>query len=115
MRPAIIFLLCITLLGACSKETADVIPEDKMELLLTDIHLAEAWSNEQAKDSSGRVLPRNDDSMAAMYRTIYAHHGVTDSLYRKSMDWYRARPVELDSIYTRMVRRLSAMETPVPR
>lgn len=105
-----VLLLCMCLLNACGDSAGDRLPPAKMEALLMDIHLAEAWNSVSMRDSIGQQLPRNYDSLATYYNGIYRHYGITAEDFKRSMDWYRAHPAELDSIYSHLNEKLSELE-----
>ena len=113
MRQFILLASVVFLLSACGKEEAPL-PPSKMENILIDVHLAEAYSQQGARDSLGNVVPRNLDSLAVSYNAIYAHHGITAAQFNEAMDWYRAHPAQLDSIYATMIPKLTKMESQQP-
>jgi hypothetical protein len=98
-------LLATALLAACggNKKKQTHLPDDKMQALLTDIYLAEAYTSSLPVDTTVKPRPgKNLDSLAVFYKTILDKHGVTYTEFSQSMDWYRSNPGQLDSIYRHM-------------
>jgi Domain of unknown function (DUF4296) len=101
---AIVLLLLTT---ACSNKKAEApIPAAKMQAIMLDIHLAEAYSG-TIPDSAHSG--KNRDSLARYYKEIFAHHQIAEADFNKGLEWYRVHPDELDSVYANMVIKLNAM------
>lgn len=95
---------------SCQEVTTSHLPAQKMEEILLDIHLAEAYSTMVPKDSTVRITDKNLDSLSVYYKEVFDSHNITRQQFLSSMKWYKEHPVELDSIYTRMIPRISEME-----
>lgn len=95
---------------SCQEVTTPHLPAEKMEEILLDIHLAEAYSTMVPKDSTVRITDKNLDSLAVYYKKVFDNHQITPQQFLSSMKWYKEHPVELDSIYTRMIPRISEIE-----
>ena len=78
------------------------IPRDKMQKLLLDVNIAEAYST-MVKDSLHKAPGKNYDSLAVYYRSILAHHKISADQFTNSLNWYKAHPEEMDSIYVKMI------------
>jgi len=96
--------------ASCQEEATSHLPAQKMEEILLDIHLAEAYSTMVPKDSTVRITDKNLDSLAVFYKKVFDNHQITQQQFLSSMKWYKEHPVELDSIYTRMIPRISEIE-----
>jgi len=92
-----------TACGSSDKEKSKHLPDDKMEAVLTDIYLAEAYASSIPVDSTLKPKPpKNLDSLALFYTVILDKHKISYDDFAKSMDWYRNNPGQLDSIYRHM-------------
>ena len=113
----IVVLICLT--AACKpksefeisdamiKNVPDtVIAVEPMIDIMTDIHLAEAWVQENKTDS---IAP--DIRLKQHYAEIYQLHDITDEAYKKSYKYYSANPVLMNYIYTKVVEQLNVMES----
>jgi len=101
---AIVLLLLTT---ACSNKKAEApIPAAKMQAIMLDIHLAEAYSG-TIPDSAHSG--KNRDSLARYYKEIFAHHQIAEADFNKGLEWYRVHPDELDSVYAKMLIMLGKM------
>lgn len=110
MRKGFWTLAVCTLLVSCSEETAPL-SRATMADVLRDIHLAEAWSGMTGPDSlRAPASRRNLDTLARDYHQIFKKHGVTQAQFSDAYSWYKARPMELDSVYTRVMPMLTEIE-----
>jgi hypothetical protein len=109
MRKYLIILGTICLLGACKKEEAHL-PPDRMVPILADLHLADAYSN-MVRDSLHPNAEKNYDSLALWTTRIFAHYKTTAKDFNKSLDWYRDRPIELDSLFAAVIPVLEKAKT----
>lgn len=99
-------LLLAALTMACQPPADDqpdnLIPEEKMAQVLTDIHLTEARVNKLG-------MP-NTDSSALVYKRleaqVFTKHGIDTAAYRESYGYYAANPDRLARIYKNVVSRL---------
>ncbi|WP_345161847.1 DUF4296 domain-containing protein [Nibribacter koreensis] len=102
-----LFLLSLVVYACAPKSTApaDLVPEDKMTSVLLDIHLAEA--------RIGRTITQYDTSKMVfknVQKDIFKKHGITDSSFRHSYDYYLMNPALLDKIYEKVLDSLSLQE-----
>lgn len=87
------------------EKPADVASADTMTSLFIDIHLAEA--------RIGRTIQHYDSSRMAyrvVHKNILKKHGLTDSTYKRSYDYYVNHPELMDKIYERVLDSLSLKE-----
>lgn len=85
------------------------LPEEKMQQVLLDIHLAETYSLGLG-DSTRNRFEKNYDSLAVFYRSILKHHGLTFEAFNDALSWYRERPEAIDSLYVKVINRLSELK-----
>lgn len=67
---------------ACSKVPSGVLSEKKMKEVLIDMHLAEAMINSNYKEYN------TYEKKAALYKSVFDKHGVTEADYDTSLVWY---------------------------
>ena len=67
---------------ACSRVPKGIIPERKMQQLLTDIHLVEAIINMEPSAYLG------NEEKKALYQSVFDKHRVTEAVYDSSLIWY---------------------------
>jgi len=103
-----LFILAILSCFSCNqiepvkvKTPQELLNHDKMATILTDMHLTEAIAS--VNDSLSH-LPLN------RYAPIFKKHGITEQTFKESFNYYKLRPVEIDSIYADVIQRLSLME-----
>ena len=77
-------ILCFILLfiAACSRVPRGIIPERKMQQIITDMHLAEAIIHADPYD-----YPTNEEK-TALYQSVFDKHRVTEAIYDSSLIWY---------------------------
>ena len=115
-----LFLVVTLCFYCCSCQNEGVhshLSRQKMQLLLEDIHLAEAYSRIVSEDSTATSREKNYDSLARYYQIIFSHYNITDKEFEQSLDWYKKHPEELDSTYGGIIDNLegSATKYPVPK
>ncbi|MFD0764848.1 DUF4296 domain-containing protein [Mucilaginibacter lutimaris] len=94
-----LFFLGLICLTACeSKEVPrDVIPEQQMISLLTDLHLT---------DGALYVVPQMPDSLykygRAKYDAVFKKHHTTDAEFKKSFKYYSTHPDQVQDMYVKI-------------
>jgi hypothetical protein len=105
----LIFISATTL--SCSKKKVvvpeNVIKEDKMIVVLTDLEIAEA--------SSAQHIIRGDsvNYTAAYLKFVFEKNKVKPEDFTYSMDWYAAHPEFQKKIYEEVVNNLSKKQSEV--
>ena len=108
MNNRFIPLLLLLLSLACTSNSSPqgVLEEDLMVSILAEIQLAEG------KVSS---LPISYDSSQVLYnlleRDIFSKHGVTDSVFITSMEYYLEDAEKMDRMYARVIDSLVVLES----
>lgn len=106
------YLLSITAilvtLFACGdgdKDAQPILSQPEMVKALTEIYLSEQKVNRLGlqRDSAEREFQR-------FKLIIFERIGISDSLFKRSFDYYMDRPAEMEKIYTALVDSLSLME-----
>ena len=113
MYKRLVLVLCCFLGIACDRSEelvpppVDLLNKQQMTSLLIDLHLAEA------KMSYTNV--RSADSLEILYRNyeyaIFEEHGVTDSTYLRSYEYYLDHMEEMEKIYAAVVDSFSVMNS----
>lgn len=100
----IVAAMCLLFTSCKDRASADDthLPQDKMEAVLTDLHLAEVYSS-MVSDSLHEPRSKNMDSLALYYKYVFAHHNITVEEFEQSFEWYRTHPGTLDSSYKHMI------------
>ena len=97
-----LILLCVS----CSRTVPkNIIDQDKMQDVLTDVLLAEGFTeNFLLLDTS----KKRDEWLAGEYSKVMAIHQITQDQFRKSLDYYKSKPDEfkiiIDSVNQRGLR-----------
>ncbi|MFC6999792.1 DUF4296 domain-containing protein [Rufibacter roseus] len=108
MRKHLCLLFMPVVLLACGPKDdkpADVVSEDAMTSLMLDIHLTEAIVNRTYHhvDTSRMVYQK-------AHKDLLKKHGLTDSSFKYSYDYYVQHPDIMDKIYERILDSLSLKE-----
>ncbi len=99
----------LLLLAACGEEHKNeaqpILSHHEMVKALTEIYLAEQKVNRLGvpRDSAEREFGR-------FKKVIFKRIGISDSIFKRSFDYYMDRPGEMEQIYTTLVDSLSLME-----
>lgn len=104
-----LFFILPCLWVACVQPTSvpdDMIPEDKMTLILTDVHLLEGahMSTQYINIDSVRNVT------ASGYNTIFKKYGITEQEYKKSWEFYMRNPDLADPIYEKVIENINILQ-----
>lgn len=80
-NPVLILLMVIALIS-CNNRPSNVLDEDKMVDLITDMQLAEAYSQYAVKGH------RSDKDKFELGQSVLAYHGVTQEQLDTTLGWY---------------------------
>lgn len=108
-----IFIVCLTLILSCRKadeKPADILSQEEMVKVLGEIYIAEQKVKQLSLgiDSSAFVFDKLDDK-------VFESTGVPDSVFKKSVNYYIARPKEMETIYSILVDSLQLREQRTPQ
>jgi hypothetical protein len=106
----LVFCCCCLLSCKYVQLQEDHLSQDEMTKVLTDMHLAEAYSTMAGRDSTHKGQVKNMDSLEHYYKDILAHYHLTPEAFDKSMNWYRSNPDQLDSVYNSMINRINSLQ-----
>ncbi len=108
-RSALTVLVVILLLAVSCRDSdtdnVNILTQPQMVKALMEVYLSEQKINK---------LGLSRDSAEAEFKrfrpVIFEKVGVSDSVFKKSFDYYMDHPVEMEKIYTALVDSLSLME-----
>lgn len=107
MRTLLPFFFLV--LFACSEpeieRPAGLLTREQFIDVMVDVQLVEAIAKQK--------MIRNDDpkvKLAEYYGVIFEKHGIADTTFNKTYDWYHGQPDELLSIYDEVLSKLSTLE-----
>jgi len=108
-----VVLLCLivpaVLQGCRQGAEQPPVPEEKMQDILLDIHLAEAYS-QGLGDSARNRFEKNYDSLASFYTSILKHHSLSFEAFNEALEWYKERPASIDTLYHKVLNRLNELK-----
>jgi hypothetical protein len=78
------------------------IDEKKMQHVMFDMHLAEAYVQNMPRDTRLTEVMRQD-SLALFYASILKKNVISEKEFVASVKWYAQYPERLDSIYQRIL------------
>lgn len=109
IKYACFLVFFMTIFTSCSrdKETIPkgIIPEEKMAEILTDIHIAEAYTN--FKNLQAENLRQN---ISSYYLFIFKNHQVSEEDFEESFDFYSKNPNAFVEVYTQVLINISKKE-----
>ena len=101
-----IFLLILSCEKPIIEKPENLIKEDKMVEMLTDIHLAEAtFSNRRYQDT---LLSKS--SSANFYYSVLDKYQIPDSVFEKSFIFYASQPKKFEKMYRQVMNKINEME-----
>lgn len=109
-RLAILFFLVNILFISCNRKqgvvTAEIIPKDSLINIIVDLHLADAVLLNPITQSK-----ISDISSNRLYKTILNKYGISRERFNNSINFYAETPIVLDSIYDKVIEKLSMIES----
>lgn len=109
MNRILVFFFFIGVLGACSssrRPPEGILSEDQMVAVLLDVQLTEGIVS---------AIPVPYDSSTRLYslmeKDIFLKHGVSDSVFTRSMKFYLEDAATMEKIYARIIDSLTVMES----
>ena len=120
MRKIVWFSLLFVLVTACGNKNESFMPErllteQEMIDVLTDVQIIEADINYQKSDGrnqyevdSVKTAPKDYAKITReYYDQLFAHYGITDSIFTQNIRYYTERPVVLERIMDSVKNRLA--------
>ena len=118
MKKISFIVLLFVLVTACGRKDKGFMPErllseQEMIDVMTDVQIIEADINSRKNQEREQGLPQKDysDLTASYYDQLFAHYGITDSIFSQNMRYYTERPVVLEKIMDSVVLRLTREQT----
>lgn len=108
MKKGWLLLLTVALVQCQSPEEevpADLIPREKFVEIMIDVQLIESIGKQK--------MLRIDDPrirITDMYAGTFEKHGVTDSSFTKTYDWYFAHPDEMLAVFDEVILELGELD-----
>ncbi len=109
LRVLSLFLVLCSIFSCKQGQEKPPIPEAKMQEVLVDMHLAESYS-QGLGDSSANRFQKNYDSLAGFYTSILKHHKLSFEEFNEALEWYKERPMLIDTLYGKVLTRLTEMK-----
>jgi Domain of unknown function (DUF4296) len=105
-------LFSVLLIAGCKPKfpavPSDVIPINKMESILIDMHISDAVAEVKTMgDANERRLSQQ------YYLQIYKNHGITKDEFLKSYTFYENNPILLNRIYDDILGEMSKREAKI--
>jgi hypothetical protein len=107
MHKHIILFFWLTLIfSACEHADSDktIIKRDEMISLLTDMHIVDGGLY--------NMVSINPDSLykygTGRYLALFKRHHVDSTMFRSSLKYYTARPVEFETMYDEILKHLAS-------
>jgi Domain of unknown function (DUF4296) len=101
-------LLILLFFFACSPSSEkdkipdDIIPQEKMVTILSDMHIAETMAR-----NTIHLGDTNVQKVINYYAIIYKKNNISELAFKKSYDYYIQHPLLLDSVYSEIINQLS--------
>jgi Domain of unknown function (DUF4296) len=116
-RIALFLLVTATLIGCGEKEQSrqDIMPKAKMEKIIWDLVQADEFVQSFVLKDSNMV--KVNQERYKLYEQVFRLHNTTKEQFKKSFDYYAARPTEgkiiFDSLSAKGNRRMQDVYKPV--
>lgn len=110
VRLCVVLFCSLVVVCSCQSSNKHQLSATKMQAILDDLHVAEAYSVIINQDSARRDTERNVDSLRKYYQIIFKHHHITFKEFDESLTWYKNHPHELDSMYAKIINDVSIQD-----
>ena len=106
MKRLQLFIIPLLLLTACQKNKLPegVLDEQRMINVLADLSVIDGYMSSLMYTDTLRIEGRS------YYATVYKNHNISREIFDKSLKYYSNQPVLLDSMYSKVTRKLEAKE-----
>jgi len=94
---------CTQKVGQIAEKPVDLIPQDTMAGLFTDLRLMDAALIHNQKNRKAKI----SESNLYMYNSILQKYHITSERFERSFDYYASHLDEFDDIYADVISRLS--------
>ena len=115
MKKIPFILLFFVLVTACGHKDKGFMPErllteQEMIDVMTDVQIIEADINSRKNQEREQGLPQKDYSKLtkSYYNQLFAHYGITDSIFSQNIQYYTERPALLERVMDSVMQRLTA-------
>ena len=111
--------MLFVLVTACGNKNKSFMPErllteQEMIDMMTDVQIIEADINyqkteerDQNEEDSVKIVPKDYDKITReYYDQLFAHYGLTDSIFTQNLRYYTERPELLERIMDSVMHRL---------
>lgn len=109
-RLILFFLLANILFVTCKRHQSvvseEIIPKDSLINIIVDLHLADAILLNPITQSK-----ISDISSNRLYKTVLDKYGITKERFNNSINFFAETPIVLDSIYDKVIEKLSIIES----
>ena len=109
----LLFVAASLLVLSCNdlvKNDEPPVAPGKRQKILLDLHLAEVYSS-MLTDSLHQSRDKSPDSLAVFYSDVFAHHGINKNDFQKGIEWYKAHPEAMDSLYNGIITEIGKLES----
>lgn len=110
LKQSLMIMVTLILAASCGdKRPPGILSEEEMVQVMEELYISEEKINQLAlsRDSAKQIA-------AVMDRRVFRDAGLTDSIFRKSFDYYMERPQQMERIYTALVDTLQLREQRTP-
>lgn len=97
-------ILCVFLFSCGGGMPGGIIKQQKMELVLYDIHVADGYASTVYPEDSARKVT------AAYYNGIYRKFDIDSSMFKHSLAYYSSKPEILEKMYKSISARLKGQK-----
>lgn len=111
MRKILVIIVALFFLIGCGNQSEKALPS----VLLTESQMVDVMADVQIMESV-ISYKRSVNGKTAYLRTrgfdtIFAHYGITDSIFKENYDYYLEDPLVMERIMDSVVARLNVMRT----
>lgn len=99
--PTHLLIISFLFLFSCEEKEVVLLPEDLMVDVLSELHIADAYTERNSNPINYRNNLRED-----LYLEILEKFNLDEKTFRQTYDFYTSHPYEMDSLYLRVIEKL---------
>lgn len=99
--PTHLLIISFLFLFSCEEKEVILLPEDLMVDVLSELHIADAYTERNSNPINYRNNLRED-----LYLEVLEKFELDEQTFRQTYDFYTSHPYEMDSLYLKVIEKL---------
>lgn len=101
LLPPYVLIFSFLFLFSCEEKEVSLLPEEIMVNVLSELHIADAYTERNANPINYRNNLRED-----LYLEVLDKFNLDEVTFRVTYDYYTSHPYEMDTLYLKVIEKL---------